>query len=529
MNIIDDYGLGGMSPIDVLFTPEEQLEMERRRLRGAQIQPVQQNDYNVPSLDELLASTAASTAPTGINPAAPASSQPPAVTNPVGSIAPTVITTSSPNKYERRQGVTLDDRLQSLAMTMSAVGTPQFANVYATANQLLASKQAEADTYNMALDEGTKPTIDVLSNGTTVTRAAKYIRNSDNTYSINPKAGSIISTGSTTPGLEGLTPEQRAAIDGLTGDNADTMKGYFLGQNSGLVPKDMSYEEFVVSPLNANQGETSKSFNRNQNAFEMAGYEPRDAFQLASLADRGNLVMKFDDKTGEIIYADPTTGKMETIRSVEEGVAKIGKAIQSEEDIKRGSSLTRTAEELAQQRRSEQIKATGAMLEEKLETFRIGQDQLDRSREALKLLDDPTTETGMVNRLILDYLGVAEENMARLSTMSKTQIIEAVKGPDVTLTPVSDPDIRMLEALWGDVGKNPATMRAQISQFIKEKERELKGIQRNVDTNLLGFSGVDWENQNPEGYLNNWRRNYAPIFNWKTFDEIQAEIDAARQ
>ena len=80
----------------------------------------------------------------------------------------------------------------------------------------------------------------------------------------------------------------------------------------------------------------------------------------------------------------------------------------------------------------------------------------------------------MVNRLILDYLGVAEENMARLSTMSKTQIIEAVKDPGVTLTPVSDPDIKMLEALWGDTGKSPATMRAQITQFIAEKSASLK-------------------------------------------------------
>ena len=202
MNLLDNYGLYAPPVFNgELFTEEEKLEMERRRLRGAEHE-VLTEDFSVPSLDELLASTAPSTAPTGINPAAPASSQPPAVAIPTGSVP-----ISAPNKYQRKEGVTLNDRLQSLAMTMSAVGTPQFANVYATANQL-AAKQADADTYNMQLDEGTKPTIDLLSNGTTVTRAAKYIRNSDNTYSINPDAGKVISTQSSTPGLDGLTPKK---------------------------------------------------------------------------------------------------------------------------------------------------------------------------------------------------------------------------------------------------------------------------------------------------------------------------------
>ena len=169
------------------FSPEEKLEMQRRRLRGAEHE-VLTEDFSVPSLDELLASTTATAAPTGINPAAPASSQPPAVTNPVGSIAPTVITTAAPNKYSRKEGVTLDDRLQSLAMTMSALAHHSLPMFTQQQTSLLPSKRMLIRPTS-SLDEGTRPTIDVLSNGDVVTRAAKYIRNADNTYSINPDAG----------------------------------------------------------------------------------------------------------------------------------------------------------------------------------------------------------------------------------------------------------------------------------------------------------------------------------------------------
>ena len=470
----------------------------------------------VSDLDKLLAP---STAPTGINPAAPASSQPPAVGGSSGSM---------PATYKRMAGVTTSDRLGAIGMAMSAVGTPQFATVYKGATLGLIEKQREADDYNRKLDMATQGKIE-WKDGVAYRMPSALVRNSDGTYSINEKAGEPQRITSTDDlaliGRDlGMSESELSILRKLQGKNADSAWGYLWHRSKGY---EGSLEDWATDPRNALNGETSKKFYRNQDAFQLAGFEERDAFQLASLADRGNLTMRFDDTTGEILFADPTSGEMRTFRTAEEGIAKIAQAIRSEEEIKRNSSLARTDEELAQQRRSKQIQDTETLLNEKLETFRIGQDQLDRSQDALKLLDKPQTETGMVNRLILDYLGVAEENMARLSTMSKTQIIETVKDPGVTLTPVSDPDIRMLEALWGDTGKNPATMRAQIKQFIAEKERELKGIQRSLDTTLLGFSGVDWENQNAEGYLQNWRKNYAPIFNWKTFAEIQAEIDAA--
>ena len=71
MSFYRDYGLEN-SPIfnGQLFTPEEQLQMERKRLRPvAQAIPEEElygTDLSVPDLDTLLAEAAASSAPTGL-------------------------------------------------------------------------------------------------------------------------------------------------------------------------------------------------------------------------------------------------------------------------------------------------------------------------------------------------------------------------------------------------------------------------------------------------------------------------------
>ncbi len=520
MNLLDRYGLYNTPSFNgELFTPEEKLEMQRKRLRGAEHE-VLTEDFSVPSLDELLASTTATAAPTGINPAAPASSQPPAVTNPVGSIAPTVITTSSPNKYERRQGVTLDDRLQSLAMTMSAVGTPQFANVYATANQLLATKQAQADEYNMQLDEGTKPTIDVLSNGTTVTRAAKYIRNSDNTYSINPDAGKVLSTRSSTPGLDSLTPEQRALVDNATGDNADTMLGYFLGQNAGIVPKDMSFEQFVTSPLNSNQGETSKSFNRNTGVFMDQGYPEGQAQSLAMLAENGGLEIVRNADTGEIKAIDPVTKESFVIEDYETGLQKIVEAAGSTQDAKNRSDLTK-----------EQVTS----ITTRLSDYDVQLGQIDKSDEVtsywineLEAKDadgnyiiDYEKDFGWLNSLMSDYFGIASPEFSGLSADA---IYEALQNLDITnLAPVSNFEFKQVMNLFAS-GK--LATREQAIAVLKRAqaraERERGETRNKYDNDLDALERLQ-TNQGTE-YL-----NYSGRKSWMTDDEARNKYRRPKQ
>ena len=100
-------------------------------------------------------------APVGINPAAPAKSQPPVVV---------------PEKYERMKGVTSSDRLGALAMGMTAIGQTNFSQVYGDAQADLIRKQREADEYNMNLDAATKGGIE-WQNGVAYRMPQSLIKN----------------------------------------------------------------------------------------------------------------------------------------------------------------------------------------------------------------------------------------------------------------------------------------------------------------------------------------------------------------
>jgi hypothetical protein len=495
MQFYDNYGMG-YQPLfeDPLFSDKEKEQMQARRLR--KVSPISALEdpsrFDVPDLSALLGGTA----PTGINPAAPASTQPPpvgvpsvatqptAVTSPAKAIAPTVISTApAPNKYQRMEGVTLDDRMQSLAMTMSAVGTPQFNDVYTKANQLLLAKQQSAQNHNMALDEGTQPTVEVLSNGTTVTRAPKYIRNSDNTYSINPKAGSVTGTQSSSPGLSGLTPEQRAVIENATGDNGDTMLGYFLGQNAGIIPKDMTFEQFTTSPLNANQGETSKSFNRNTGVFVDQGYTRDQAEALSMLAENGGLQIVSNKDTGEIKAIDPVTQESFVIEDYETGLQKL---------VGAQSNLQSSEDELGQY--DSIVTQSRDLLDTNDKSYgeqRRGIRVLDRWEEKINGMSDKEFDDifGWGNQLMYDFFGKGHPTLAALNSVTTYEGLQTLAN-EANLAPVSNMEFTKVAGLLGS-GKieskdqllalfEEARFRTddKIQRIIRENEYHLKRLQQ---------------------------------------------------
>ena len=490
MNLLDNYGLYNTPSFNgELFTPEEKLEMQRRRLRGAEHE-VLTEDFSVPSLDELLASTTATAAPTGINPAAPASSQPPAVTNPVGSIAPTVITTAAPNKYSRKEGVTLDDRLQSLAMTMSAVGTPQFANVYATANQLLASKQADADTYNMQLDEGTRPTIDVLSNGDVVTRAAKYIRNADNTYSINPDAGKVLET-------------KRGRNKGSTGQAYNT---YLAMLDNGDIPPNTTWKEFLQSPefepfrtdYMRKVGNTTaylKSIGMNdpELASQMAG----GALQLVDLEGGGVRIL---DLAGNLVKEITNAEQAQGFKQAYENAGAYGS--------KSGDAAVTD------------LQAFEKDFKEIADGFSQTQGAIARGREAMSMLENAEVDSGFVQGAIAKTFGIGDRQMGKLQGLSGQALIDALSA--TTLVPVSDTDIKKLELMFANISQDPEFAMGILDSFLAEKERELV-IKRDSFTRRIDRLKANPNIRNTDREAESFIKTYNSIYNFKTAAELLAD------
>ena len=172
---IDEYGLGRPRNLFDYATILEEEEEEKRRSNkpmipytGADLSQYSPTQFDVPD----IASALTSTAPTGINPAAPAESQPPAIDVPV----------TVQDKYERMEGVTNSDRLAALGMSMSAIGTTDFNRIYGASNAALIKKQREADEYNMKLDAATKESYKTTADGVW-TIPASMQRNKDGSYS----------------------------------------------------------------------------------------------------------------------------------------------------------------------------------------------------------------------------------------------------------------------------------------------------------------------------------------------------------
>lgn len=487
MSLYRNYGLDNTPSFNgSLFTPEEQLEMERKRLRPiAEAIPEEElygTDLSVPDLDTLLAEAAASSAPTGINPSAPASSQPPA-------IAPTVISTAVPNKYERKEGVTLNDRLQSLAITMSAVGTPQFASAYAEANQMLALKQQEADVYNMKLDEGTNPTVE-LSGGNLITRKAKYIRNADGTYSINPDAGAIVET-------------KRVGTNGSSGQAYNT---YLLMKDNGDIDADMTWDEFQASSaFDPFRTDYMRKVNNTESYLKSIGIDDRNlASQMAAgslkITDMQGGGIKVFDSAGNLVKEITSPKEAQGFKQAYENAGSFGS--------KSGEAAVTD------------LQGFETDFAEIADGFSETQASIARGREAMSMLEEGEVDSGFVQGAIAKTFGIGDRQMGKLQGLSGQELINALS--QTTLVPVSDTDIKKLELMFANISQDPEFAMGILDSFLAERERNLV-ISRDKFRRRIDRLRENPNIRNTTREADSFIKSYDSIYNFKTAAELLAD------
>ena len=416
----------------------------------------------IKAIDAMMG--ASSTEPTGINPAAPAESQPPAVAVP--SAGP------DPAKYERMRGVTNSDRLGAIGMAMSAIGTPQFANVYRGAQLGLVDKQKTADEYNMMLDMGTKPETEIKGSYL-VTYEPDFIRNSDGTYSINPKAGQIRHKERSNPSFEDM---------GVNEKNYDMYERMIA--EGKWVPKyeDRAKDYRYWGETYLRSGGVSDA-NRNslaRNLEEVSGLSTEDA-EMASYWNRDD-VIQYGNDNGTYFAYNPLTKERVTFRSEDEASAFRNRLEQDKADIETMATIT-----------ADQVpKLMDNIRDGELEYVEID-NSLDDIYEWYDIFDNMTDEEyknvgGWYNNFMYQVFGITDEE-AMLAGYDQAQIRSAINGlNDVNVAPVSNFEFNEFKKL---LGSNKIQDRRALVKLLKRavdrKARELgqKGARINDDINQL--------------------------------------------
>ncbi len=386
----------------------------------------------IKAIDAMMG--ASSTAPTGINPAAPAESQPPAVAVPSAG--------ADPNKYERMRGVSNSDRLGAIGMAMSAIGTPQFSNVYRGAQLGLVDKQKTADEYNMMLDMGTKPQTK-MSGNTMITTEAKFIRNSDGTYSVNPNAGEVLNT---------------EYFGRRNGSNGQAYNTYLSMKEYGDIPSDTTWDEFQASPaFDPFRTDYMRKVN-NTNAYlrsigednpELASQMAAGALQIEDIGGGGIRVL---DLAGNEVRVITTPEEAQGFQQAYENAGAYG-AKSGEQGV---TDLDKYEQDFL--------------------TLYDGWTEnlgaIERGRRAIELISDEEVNMGIVQGTIAEAFGIGDEKMGELMGLSGEELILAL-GRE-SLVPVSDTDIKKLERMFANIKQDPELALGVLESFLNERERNMR-------------------------------------------------------
>lgn len=423
----------------------------------------------IKAIDAMMG--ASSTAPTGINPAAPAESQPPAVAVP--SAGP------EPAKYERMRGVTNSDRLGAIGMAMSAIGTPQFANVYRGAQLGLVDKQKTADEYNMMLDMGTKPQTK-MSGNTMITTEAKFIRNSDGTYSVNPNAGEVLNT---------------EYFGRRTGSNHQAYNTFLSMKENNDIPSDMTWSEFQESSLfDPFRTDYMRKVN-NANAYlESIGI---DNPELASQMADGKLEF-VDLKEGGVQIYDGVGTLIHEITNAEQ-------AAEFRENYERRGAFGAKSGEAA----VTDLQKFETEFEEIADGWDEIQGSIFRGREAMELIESGQVDPGFVQGAIAKTFNIADRDMGRLQGLAGQELINALS--ETTLVPVSDTDIKKLEAMFANISQDPEYALGILDSFLKDQERKLiksRGRFRRRIGRLKVNPNIENRLDEAESFINSYRQIY---------------------
>ena len=413
-------------------------------------------------------------APVGINPAAPARSQPPVVV---------------PEKYERMKGVTSSDRLGALAMGMTAIGQTNFSQVYGGAQADLVRKQREADEYNMSLDQGTKPLTEI--NGDyLVTYEPMLIQNSDRTYSVNPKSGTIRS-------------KERSGSSGSTGQAYNT---YLAMLDNGDIPPNTSFSQFLESPEGSTfQTDLQRRVGNSAAYLESIGI---DNPELASQMADGKL--KFVDLEGGGVKVYDMAGNL-----VQEITSAKDAAGFREQYERSGAYGAKSGEGAVTDLQGFEEEFEG-LYDGWVETL----GAIDRGRRAVELVDEENVNMGIVEGVIAESFGIGDEKMGELMGLSGEELIIAI-GRE-SLVPVSDKDIQKLERLFANIKQSPKLALGILKSFLNERERNLRITRDKFHTR------IDRLRENPNirnttREADSFIKSYQDIYNFKTAAELLAD------
>ena len=468
---IEDYGLGrprNLFDYTTLLDEEE----ERRRSNkpmipytGQDLSQYSPSQFDVPALP----STGGATAPVGINPSAPAESQPPTVGIPTS--APMTVQ----NKYERMEGVTNSDRLAALGMSMSAIGTRDFNRIYGASNAALIQKQKDADEYNMNLDKATKSPTEIKGSYL-VTYEPMLIRNADNTYSMNPKGGEIKHKERNAPSFETMGAREkefdlyeRMVAEGKWNPKYpdDPAKDYRLWGETYLRSGGVN---------DANRNSLARTFE------ETAGLES-DQAEMASYWNRDD-VIEYGDEDGEFFAYNPATGEKVSFRTQDDSAAFKRLLAEQKADIETRATIT--ADQVPKY--MDNIR-NGEM--EYVELNNNLEDVFDWYQTFDQMTDEQYKDVGgWYNNFMYQVFGITDED-ATLAGYDQAQTREAIEGLNkVNVAPVSNFEFNEFKKLLGtNKIQDRRALVKLLERAVERKTRELgqKGARITDDINQLKY------------------------------------------
>ena len=419
--------------------------------------------------------------------------QPPVIGTPKGPAVMTSPTTAAvlPDIIPRREGVTLNDKMRGIYATMGAMGTPTFNSQYAGIQDRLLQKDLEADAFNQKMDLLTLPSYEV-SGGSVITKPAQYVKTQDG-WKLNPDAAKV----------EGYTATRIAGYRAAGSKPHQSLITYDELASRGEVD-DLSYQEWMEAGRYAGSTDTVRNVQATTDYLESLGVEDPDlvAGQIAN-----GQTQTIDLEGGGVKIVDALGKDLAIIESAKE--AQRFKELYSQSDATGAASGTAAVTDLQgfEQDFTEIADGWGEI-----------QSSVNRGREAMSLLDsDNPPDTGFVQGAIAKTLGIGDRAMGRLMGLSGEQLIESLG--QTTLVPVSDTDIKKLEAMFANVSQDPELALGILESFINSQERKLvlsrDKFRRRIDR-LIDNPNI----RKPEREADSFIGTYGDIYNFESNEEF---------
>ena len=418
--------------------------------------------------------------------------QPPVIGTPKGPAVMTSPTSAAilPDVIPRREGVTLNDKMRGIYATMGAMGTPTFNSQYADIQDRLLQKDLEDDAFNQKMDLLTLPSYEV-SGGNLITKPAQYVKTQDG-WKLNPDAAKA----------EGITAKR---LSGYKSDGTphQSLVTYDELAERGLVD-GKTYPEWMAAGLYAGDSNNQRNVRATEAYLKSIGIENADliAGQVANgqtkLVDLDGCGVRIVDSVGtvlaEIESAEEAQGFKEALsRSDAVGAASGEAAVTDLQKFEQ--DFTEIADDWGEI-----------------------QSSVSRGREAISLLtgDDPP-KTGFVQGAIAKTFGIGDRQMGKLMGLSGEQLIEALG--QTTLLPVSDTDIKKIEAMFANISQDPEYALGILESFINSQERKLV-LSRDKFKRRINRLQRNPNVRNASEEADSFIGTYSDIYNFETNEEF---------